>query len=81
MVVHHEEPVRDPDSGFLFFCGDQVHETSELRIVDLDRFIANDAALGDLRDSLALGQCARRTAPDQPWLIEALPPDPEEQAA
>ncbi len=72
-VVQHDAPVEEGDSGWVLTCGSgQPHSNDELRIVDLDRYIDQDPALQELRATLPEGQVAWRSAPGQPWVIEAI---------
>ena len=79
LVVEHDHPVDETDTGWGVYCGGGPHANAELKIVNLDRYIAQDPALQELVHTLPTGFIARRTASDQPWTIERI--TPEEEAA
>lgn len=77
--VQHDEPVREPDSGWLVACGLDEHQDSELLVVDLDRYLDQDPELQQLRVTLAEGWMATRDAPGDPWVQEPIPPEEGDQ--
>lgn len=79
LVVEHDLPVDETDTGWGFFCNEVgLHHNAELKIVDLDRYVAQDPTLHEVLD-MPEGYHAYRAGVDQPWVIEPLPP--EEEAA
>lgn len=76
-VVEHNEPVDENDSGWGLYCNEVgLHENAELRIVDLDRYIAQDPTLQQVLE-MPEGHHAYRATADQPWVIEPLPAEPQ----
>lgn len=77
LLVCHQTPESAGDSGFLIACGADGHGLKDWLVADLDKRL-QAPEMQELR-TLEEGQQATRTAPDQPWVIEPLPP--EEEAA
>jgi hypothetical protein len=71
LLVEHAADVEDI-TGWGLYCGASHHADNELGITDLDCFMDRDPALQELRITLQEGQFAMRTAPGQPWVIQAL---------
>jgi hypothetical protein len=73
--LFRDAPQTETDSGYMLLCGGAHEPAQDLRIVDLDRYIELDPELCQLCDELPEGHRAGRTAPGQPWVIDALPTD------
>lgn len=77
LVVEHDLPADETDTGWGFFCNEVgLHKNAELRIVDLDRYVAQDPTLQEVLN-MPKGYLAHRAGVGQPWIIEPLPPEQE----
>ena len=79
-ALHEKAPIvwvsHDHDGEYSIACTGRHRSETELSIVCANTF---GEEIFQLLDGLDFGQVARRSALDQPWTIEALPPDDEDE--
>jgi hypothetical protein len=77
LYVEHDVPLDDAPrmTGWSVSCGAGPHPDSEIKIVNLDRYMDADPALAELRATLPEGSMAYRSAAGQPWVVEPIPQD------
>lgn len=80
LLVCKTEPVGENDTGLEVYCGGE-HTSEDYLFINLDRVIATDASVGEMLEALEEGQLAHRSAPDQPWVVEPIPPEDDDQEA